>query len=391
MKRQAFLSALLMGALIGAIAVFAIVQAVGGGDGDGSDGGGLSAQASPTPAATQNGQASLSTDCLSAADIYAMARPAVVQITSSGTAGPFDTPSGGTGSGIVMDTDGTVLTNYHVVSGADTLEVRFVDGDTAPAELIGSDPANDLALLRVDDPGRAFVAATLGDSDALRVGDPVLAIGNPFNLEGTLTQGIVSALDRTFAVNGNTRPIRNMIQTDAPVNPGNSGGPLLNFRGEVVGVNTLIENPTGDNVNVGIAFAVSAATAQRSLPEMLSGATVSHPWLGIGGSEVTPALSADLDLGTDSGVYVTVVADGSPADEVGLRGAFSSEAAAAQTDNLPPGGDVILAADGQAVASVDELAEYLDREKAPGDSVELRILRDGEEQTVTATLDEWPA
>jgi S1-C subfamily serine protease len=232
--------------------------------------------------------------------------------------------------------------------------------------------------------------AELGDSDALRVGDAVLAIGNPFNLEGTLTQGIVSAIDRTYATGGNTRPIREMIQTDAAVNPGNSGGPLLNCHGQVVGINSLLENPTGENVNVGVAFAVAINTAKRSLPEMLAGETVSHPWLGIAGLDVTPALDEELGLGTDSGVYVTLVSQGSPADDSGLEGAFASENQAAG-GNVRPGGDVILAVDGQSVASIDELAGYLDESKRPGDSVGLTVLRDGEELSLEAELVEWPA
>ena len=181
-----------------------------------------------------------------------------------------------------------------------------------------------------------------------------------------------------------------MIQTDAPVNPGNSGGPLLNCRGEVIGINTLLENPTGDNVNVGIAFAVPIDTATRSLPDMLAGRTVSHPWLGIAGQEVTPALADDLDLSVEAGVYVTFVSPGSPADSAGLQGAFGSESEAAQSSTLPSGGDVIVAADGQAVANIEDLAGYFDREKSPGDTVALLIVRDGQELSLEATLAEWP-
>jgi S1-C subfamily serine protease len=182
-----------------------------------------------------------------------------------------------------------------------------------------------------------------------------------------------------------------MIQTDAPINPGNSGGPLLNCKGEVIGINSLLENPTGQNVNVGVAFAVAINTAKRSMNDMLAGETVSHPWLGIGGVDVTPALAEDLNLDTESGVYVTLVSAGSPADASGLVGAFSSENQAAGSEDVPPGGDVILSVDGEPVSSIEELAGYLDREKQPGDSVELVVVRDGEEMSLTARLAEWPA
>jgi S1-C subfamily serine protease len=246
-------------------------------------------------------------------------------------------------------------------------------------------------VIKVDPAGLDLTVATLGDSTALQVGDPVLALGNPFNLEGTLTQGIVSGLERTFSSGGNARPIRNMIQTDAPVNPGNSGGPLINCQGEVVGINTLIENPTGDNVNVGIAFAVSSESAKRSLPEMLAGATVAHPWLGIAGQELTPALARQLDLAAERGVYVTVVAPDGPAAAAGLRGAFASQEEAAQSEQPAPGGDVIVRVDGREVSGIEELAAYLDTNKEPGDTVELEVVRGADEVSVEATLAQWPS
>jgi len=364
-----------------------------------SDGGdaGNSAESPASTASTSDaadrsdGEASLSSDCLSAADIYERLRPAVVEITTtSGGQNPLAPRSGGSGSGIVIDGDGTILTNNHVVAGADSLEVRFSDGSVASATVVGRDPGNDLAVVRAERDGQELTVAPLGDSEQVRIGDPILALGNPFNLEGTLTQGIVSALDRTFAASGNTRPIRNMIQIDAAVNPGNSGGPLINCQGEVIGVNTLLENPTGDNVNVGVAFAVPINAAKQSLPDMLAGSTVSHSWLGIAGQEITPALADDLGLSVEAGVYVTLVASGSPAEETGLRGAFDSESEANSGESVPRGGDVIVAVEGHNVESVDELAAYLDGEKKPGDTVSLRIVRDGSEQSVEATLAEWP-
>jgi S1-C subfamily serine protease len=335
-----------------------------------------------TPATTRT--VSQDTGCLDAADIYEQVRPSVVVVTSA--AGRSE----GTGTGIVIDEEGHVLTNYHVVSGASNIEVQLADGSVSAAEVLGADPANDLAVIRTTGAGLDLVPAKLGDSDSLRVGDPVLALGNPFTLEGTLTRGIVSALGRTYATGATTRPIRGMIQTDAAVNPGNSGGPLLDCHGDVVGINTLLENPTGESVNVGVAFAVAVKTAKQSLPEMLAGETVGHPWLGIAGADVTPALAEELGLDADSGVYVTLVSRGSPADDAGLEGAFATEDEAAGSATLRRGGDVILAADGRDVAGIDDLAEYLDQNKEPGDRVELTVRRDGSETTVEARLSEWP-
>jgi S1-C subfamily serine protease len=351
----------------------------------------------PTPTTSSNdstsshtsGQASVDTACLTANDVYQEALPSVVEITS--TASSRFGQSEGQGSGIIIDTQGNILTNNHVVSGADTLEVTLTDGSVLPATVVGTDPGNDLAVVHVDPPAGGLTAARLGDSDKLLVGDPVFALGNPFGLENTFTEGIVSAVGRTYSPGSGTRPLRNMIQTDAAVNPGNSGGPLLNCYGDVVGVNTLLENPTGQSVNVGIAFAVSINTAKRSLDDLLAGNTISHPWLGIAGRELTPALAQELNLSVSQGVYIVTVANNSPADRAGLVPAFSSETQAQNDTNLPPGGDVILAVDGNPVTDVDQLATYLDSQKRAGDTVSLEVLRNGEKITVEATLAEWPS
>jgi S1-C subfamily serine protease len=384
MRLRWIAAAIVMTGIISGLVGAGAVQVFDTGGGNGT----VSAPAptSSTPEDNTTGQtASQSEDCLSAAEVYDRVRPSVVQVTMSAGRGE------GTGTGIVIDDEGHILTNNHVVGGANGIEVRFADGSTSAATVVGTDPANDLAVIQVSDPEAPLSPAALGDSDSLNPGDPVLAIGNPFNLEGTLTQGIVSALDRTYAAGASTRPIRGMIQTDAAINPGNSGGPLLNCAGEVIGINTLLENPSGENVNVGVAFAVAINTAKRSLNDMLAGATVSHPWLGIGGVDVTPALAQELGLDTESGVYVTLVSAGSPAAESGLEGAFASENQAAASEDVPPGGDVIRSVDGQEVSSIEELAGYLDQEKEPGDSVELSVVRNGEELSLTAQLAEWPA
>lgn len=344
---------------------------------------------SPTPAVGSSDQASLNSACLPANDVFQRLRPSVAEITSSASSGFGQ--SAGLGSGVIIDEKGFILTNYHVVSGADNLEVALADGSTAPGTLVGRDPGNDLAVIRIDPPTAGLTAAPLGDADRLRVGDPIFAIGNPFGLEATLTEGIVSALGRTYSPGSGTRPLRNMIQTDAAVNPGNSGGPLVNCHGEVVGINTLLENPTGQSVNVGIAFAVSVNTAKRYLADMLEGETISHPWLGIAGRKLTPALSQDLNLSVTKGVYVVTVAQNSPAERASLQPALRSENDLLDNGSLPPGGDIILAVEGKAVTDVDELADYLDSQKRAGDTVTLDVLRNGRETRVETTLAEWPS
>lgn len=355
---------------------------------------GSSAPSSNSGGAASTGNIADTSGCLPSADVYDKVSPAVVVITSTQqSSGRFGTPrqSTGTGSGIVIGTDGSILTNDHVVAGGTNLQVTFSDGTDVAAQVVAEDPGNDLAVVRANLSGKSVTTATLGDSDAIRVGDPVLAIGAPFELQGTLTAGIVSAKARTYSSGGGTRPLRDMIQTDAPVNPGNSGGPLLDCQGRVIGINTALENPTGQDVNVGIAFAVPINTAKRFLPDLQAGKAISHPWLGIAGEDITPAIAKELNLTVQSGAYVTVVSADSPAQKAGLVGAFQSESEAAQATSLRSGGDVITSVDGKNVTSVDDLAGYLDANKKPGDNVSLKIVRDGKEQTVTATLAEWPS
>jgi S1-C subfamily serine protease len=313
----------------------------------------------------------------------------VVEIASTAN-GRFGQENG-SGSGVIIDKQGFILTNYHVVSGADTLEVTLPDGSALPATVVGTDPGSDLAVISIDPPAGGLTAAHLGDSDQLKVGDSVYAIGNPFGLEDTFTAGVVSAVGRTYSSDSGTRPLRNLIQTDAAVNPGNSGGPLADCHGDVIGINTLLENPTGQSVNVGIAFAVSINTAKHSLNDLTAGKTVSHPWLGIAGRELTPALAQDLNLSVTKGVYVVTVANNSPAERAGLVPAFASETQAQNDTTLPPGGDVILAVDGNSVTDVDQLANYLDSQKRAGDTVTLTVLRNGQETAIDATLGEWPS
>ena len=393
MNRRLAAAALITVAALSAVIAFAAIRAFSGGSSSSTS---TTALAQPTATASDTsaplGGTLTGSSCLSAAEIYQRLRPAVVEIISrTSSNSPFGLPQEGAGSGIVIDDKGNILTNYHVVANATTLEVHFQDGTVVAANTVGRDPGSDLAVVKIDPAGLTLTVAPLGDSSALHVGDPVLAIGNPFNLEGTLTQGIVSGLGRTFSEGGNARPIRNMIQTDAPVNPGNSGGPLINCRGEVVGINTLIENPTGDNVNVGIAFAVSINSAKASLPDMLSGATVQHPWLGIAGEPLTPALASQLNLSVNHGVYVTFASPDGPAAAAGVHGAFASEQQATQSQAPIPGGDVIVSADDKEMKTINDLASYLESSKKPGEKVKLGIVRGSDNLTIEATLAQWPA
>lgn len=388
------IAAVFLSGIVVAAAAFGVYAAVDGGGGNSTDSVQNVATNTPASSSSSNGNASLvSGDCMTAADIYDQVRPSVVEIDVTGTqSGPFGSQQfSGTGTGIVLDEEGHILTNNHVAGDANEITVKFDDGATVTATLSGADAANDLAVIKIDPAAHDLTPAKLGDSSAMRIGDPVLALGNPFNLEGTLTAGIVSGLDRAYSEgNGTTRPIRGMIQTDAPVNPGNSGGPLINCQGEVIGVNTLLDNPTGDSVNVGVAFAVAINTAKAELSQLEASQTVQHAYLGVSGTAVTSTLKSDLDLTVDSGVYILLVADGGPADTAGLHGAFSTQQAADSAQAPVKGGDVIVSVDGHDVTTIEELASYLDLNHKPGDTVELGVVRDGESITLTATLGNWP-
>src|SRR6185437_4974115 len=245
---------------------------------------------------------------------YAQANLGVVSIEttqSSPVASAFGRPgqAEGAGSGFVVDTQGDVVTNDHVVNGATSLRIVFSDGTTVGGKVVGQDPGDDLAVVKVEAPASQLHPLNIGDSSAVTVGQVVVAIGNPFDLHNTVTSGIVSAVGRTrTAVNG--RSIANMIQTDAPVNPGNSGGPLLDDQGNVVGIVSQIESPIRGSVGVG--FAIKSATLSRYLSTLESGGKVQHAWLGITGEEITPELAKSLGLSTTSGVYVVSVSAGGP-------------------------------------------------------------------------------
>lgn len=313
-----------------------------------------------------------------AGEVYRKTNPSVVQVVVAGQA---SSRSSGSGSGFVVDKAGYILTNQHVVEGARTISVRFSDGTTREAQVAGTDKGNDLALLKIDLP-TGVPAAPLGDSDRVSVGDIAVAIGSPFGLDQTVTQGIISAVHRTWAPDSG-RVRRNLLQTDAPVNPGNSGGPLLNAQGEVVGITSLIESPVRGNV--GVAFAIPVNTAKRLMPQLQAGAKLEPVWLGITGQAVDPAVAKDQNLPVLEGVLVlSVVADG-PAARAGIRGGQTETG-----ERIARGGDVIVAMDGVSVKDLRQVTEKLDGRRS-GDTITLTIIRNGQRQDIRVSLLPWPA
>ncbi len=320
--------------------------------------------------------------------VYKQASPAVVHITSTTLMYDFFfqvVPQRGIGSGFIVDDRGYLLTNNHVVESADNLEVTLADKTKVAGKLIGRDPNNDLAVVRITAPKEKLRPVRLGDSSGLLVGQMAIAVGNPFGLDRTVTRGVISSLNRTLKADTG-RVISGIIQTDAAINPGNSGGPLLNSRGEVIGINTAIFSPSGGSV--GIGFAVPINTAKRLLPQLIARGRVSHPWLGISGVDLSGDLARALGLAVKEGILVTQVDPQGPAARAGVRGARRS----ARLGNrlFPVGGDIIVAVDGARVTSVDELIAFLDAERKVGDEVRLEIVRDGRPLTLPVRLGELP-
>ena len=333
-----------------------------------------------TPAVTQN---AIGDSGLSVGEIYRRSSSGVVQITARTDGGSGQA----LGSGFVIDKAGHIVTNYHVIEGASEIDVSFSNRDTLDAELIGSDPSTDLALLKVDTDAGALTPLPIGDSDRVVVGDPVVAIGNPFGLERTVTAGIVSALQRAVTA-PDGRTIDHVIQTDAAVNSGNSGGPLLNARGEVVGVNSQISTAQGSSGNVGIAFAVPSNTVTDVVEQLKQSGSVDRAYLGVTLAEVEPEIARTFGLPVDSGVLVQTVEPGSAAADAGVKAGTEDRVVAGQSYRT--GGDLIVGADGQRVANVADLRDALS-DRRPGDTIELEIYRDGEKQTVSVKLGRLPA
>ncbi len=313
-------------------------------------------------------------------ELYERVSPSVVHIRVTTRFG-----GSGAGSGFVWDTDGYIVTNNHVVESATRMEVAFADGATAGAELVGRDSDSDLAVIKVDVPASRLRPVELGDSDALRVGQRAIAIGNPFGFEHTMTTGIVSGLGRSVRQeSGYSLP--QLIQTDAAINPGNSGGPLLDSHGRVIGVTTLIYSNSGSNAGVG--FAVPVDTVQRVVPPLIASGSYADPWLGIQGVSIGPLLAEELGLPVEQGVLVQTVVEGGPAGEAGLRG--GDRQVRFENAVLTSGGDVIVAVDGAAVQDMDDLIVYL-AEKSAGQRVTLTVLREGRQQRIQVRLGERPA
>jgi S1-C subfamily serine protease len=310
------------------------------------------------------------------ASIYERVSPSVVNVTRRVAIDSVGGPGvrQGSGSGVVLDTEGHILTNHHVVGDEDRVEVTLADGTRLSGEIRGRDPLNDLALLRVETSPDQLRPVALGDSASLRVGQLAIAIGNPYGFSRTLPVGVVSGLGRPIEDAGR-RPLLDMIQTDAAINPGNSGGPLLNVQGEVIGINTLV-----DRSQLSVGFAIPANTAKRSLPSLVAGQRVRHPWLGIAGVNLSPLVAEQLKLAIQEGVLVREATDGGPAAQAGVRGG---------TPDDPGAGDVIRSVDGRPVNRVAELVAYIDT-KQVGDSIALAIRREGAERMLAVTLGEYP-
>ncbi|HZT09118.1 MAG TPA: trypsin-like peptidase domain-containing protein [Chloroflexota bacterium] len=315
-------------------------------------------------------------------DVYQRASPSVVNITYSTETRDIlgrRVRTESTGSGVVVDQLGHVITNQHVVSDATHVDVTLADRSSYVGNVVATDRANDLALLQINAPEdvlQSLTVANLGDSSQLQVGEIVVAIGNPYGLDRSASLGIISSLGRSRP-GVESRLISNMIQTDAAINPGNSGGPLLNLDGEVVGINEQIEGPSEGNV--GIGFAIPINTVKRYLPDLLAGKEPTHAWLGIAGVSLTPTRSQTLGLSTKQGVIVAAVASDGPAAAAGIRGVQGNDASTA---------DIILALDGHTVRSFQDIAAYIDQLE-PGQAMLVQYVRGGDTESVSVTLGTW--
>ena len=324
--------------------------------------------------------------------LYESASPSVVHITNLNYVSFMGQmrPQGGTGTGFVYDDVGHIITNYHVIEDAEEVLVTFLDDRVVTAEIVGEDPLNDLAVLRVDLGDEMPPALPLGESSQLRVGQFVLAIGNPFGLEQTLTTGVVSALSRIIESPQEDRFIGEAIQTDAAINPGNSGGPLLDLNGRVVGVNSQIISPSGSSS--GIGFSISADTVRRIVPELIRQGYYSHPWIGAQLIELNPLLvtalrAAGMDLPKERGLLTVETVNTAPAERSGIRG---STITTVEGRRIPVGGDVIIAINDEPIETFQDFTLYLQTRTTVGDTVDVTVISDGEERQIAVTLDQQP-
>jgi S1-C subfamily serine protease len=384
-----------LAALIGAGVVVAVLAAAGGLKSD------TKTVTAITSAPLQPSNAAQTTKGLTPHEIYVRAAPGVAIVTSTivqKSESPFGLFGGGeeaqrrgqaTGSGIVINSGGTILTNYHVVANAIKVTVSFEKGKTIDAQVVGKDPSNDLAVLKVSPEGIALHPIPLGDSSTVQVGDPVLAIGDPFNQERTLTTGVISALQREITA-PNGFAIKNVLQTDAPINPGNSGGPLLDSSGRVIGINSQIETGSSGGGSVGIGFAVPINTAKSEISQLEKGGTLRGAYLGLQSISIDGSLSA-LNLPVRSGALVESVQKGTPAEKAGIKGGV---AGTTEGQSLAVGGDIIVSIDGKKVNSSQDVANDI-HEKKPGQTITVGLKRPNgsggyKDVSVTVTLGSRP-
>jgi len=320
---------------------------------------------------------------LSLIEIFDKSEPGVVRVNVQ--RGETEEVRGGVGSGFVFDKKGHIITNAHVVKDATKVVVTFLDGRSYNAEIIGTDEYTDLAVIKVNADLALLHPLLIGDSSNLKVGEGIAAIGNPFGLSGSMTSGIVSQIGRLLPTD-NHYSIPDVIQTDAAINPGNSGGPLLNMRGEIVGINTAIQSTTGEFTGVG--FAIPSQTVAKIIPILVEDGEYKHPWIGISGRDIDPDMANVLNLKDAVGFLVITVVEDSPAFDAGLIG--SDKTIEVEGVNYPMGGDVILAVDGIEVRQIDDILIHLQRAKSVGDEMVLEVLRDGRTTDITIVLQERP-
>ena len=286
------------------------------------------------------------------------------------------------GSGFVFDLFGNIITNAHVIDNADNITVTFLDGSQYNASIVGMDKFTDIAVINVEEKPDYLHPLEIGDSSALKVGEPVAAIGNPFGLSGSMTSGIVSQIGRLLPSHDTGFSIPNVIQTDAAINPGNSGGPLLNMNGKVMGINTAIQSGTGQSA--GIGFAVPSNTISKVVPVLITEGKYSHPWIGISGQDINPDLAKIRNLNHSKGFLIVTVIPDSPAEMAGLKGV--SEIEKIDNKEYPKDGDIIISVDGKEVRKISDILIHLQEEKSVGDEMILGIIRDGEQMDVILTL-----
>lgn len=334
-----------------------------------------------------------SSEALTLPKIFNKTENSVVQITSSSpTSNSLVIRNGeqipqnnvALASGFVYDQDGHIITNYHVISDPNSVEVTFVDGDSYSAKVIGKDPYSDIAVLQITDDGfqKHIPPLKAANSSALQVGEQVIAIGNPFGLSGTLTSGVVSQMGRVLPNDITGYSISNIIQTDAAINPGNSGGPLLNNRGELVGMNTAIFSNTG--VYAGVGFAIPSNMVQKVASSLLKNGSYEHPYMGISGITLSPEISNATHMNDTKGILVADITADSPADKAGLRG--GDVLTSVDGHDIRLGGDVIVAVDNQSVRAMEDLLSYLEEQKVVGDNIDLSVVRDGKTQHIDMIL-----